>query len=446
MTLTDAQRARVAHIRACPYIPYEPTLRQWRLLLTDAQEIFYGGAAGGAKSVGLLMAALADVDNPGHNALLLRRTFQDLALPGALMDMARDWLAGTDATPIDGGRSWEFPSGATITFGYLASAHDRYRYQGTAFSCLCWDELTQFPERDYRYLFSRLRRPTRDAQVPLRVYAAGNPGGVYHDWVKARFVTNPEAGRVFISSKIADNPHLDAEAYRAALATLDPVTRRQLEHGDWEVSVSGGFIPVENLVRYPSEASGRPSESLRVRSWDLAATSDGDASAGVLIALDTTDRTYTVEDVVHVRQGPSELERTIRATAERDGTGTTIVIEQEGGSAGIMAMRDLRTRILAGYPVHPIRPTGPKIERARLVASLAAAGDIAVAEAGWTEGYIDELRGFPEAAHDDQVDATSQALHWLSRNLGNRPPAVPRGGRDREGNGVSPQSKMRIVR
>jgi len=43
------------------------------------------------------MAALQYVDVPGYAAILFRRTFRDLALPGALMDRAREWLSGTDA-------------------------------------------------------------------------------------------------------------------------------------------------------------------------------------------------------------------------------------------------------------------------------------------------------------------------------------------------------------
>lgn len=45
----------------------------------------------------LLMAALQFVSIPGYSALLLRRTYSDLALPGALMDRAFQWLDGTDA-------------------------------------------------------------------------------------------------------------------------------------------------------------------------------------------------------------------------------------------------------------------------------------------------------------------------------------------------------------
>jgi len=79
------------------YIPQAPTVKQAAFLLLPVIEAFYGGQPGGGKSSALLMAALQYVDVPGYSALLLRRTYADLALAGALMDRARSWLVGTDA-------------------------------------------------------------------------------------------------------------------------------------------------------------------------------------------------------------------------------------------------------------------------------------------------------------------------------------------------------------
>src|SRR5262249_10773747 len=79
------------------YCPSVPTPAQLQFLLTPAFEAFFGGSAGGGKSAALLMGALLFVDQPDYHALLIRRTFADLALPGAIMDRMRAWLAGSDA-------------------------------------------------------------------------------------------------------------------------------------------------------------------------------------------------------------------------------------------------------------------------------------------------------------------------------------------------------------
>ena len=66
------------------YIAETPTVKQQAFLLLDCHEALFGGAAGGGKSSALLMAALQYVDVPGYAALILRRTYADLALPGAV--------------------------------------------------------------------------------------------------------------------------------------------------------------------------------------------------------------------------------------------------------------------------------------------------------------------------------------------------------------------------
>ena len=120
------------------------------------------------------MAALAYVDVPGYRALLFRRSFPDLNLPGALMDRAREWLGGSAARWNAHDHVWTFPSGASLTFGYLENEKDKYRYQSAELQYIGFDELTQFAESQYLYLFSRLRRLAGSA-VPLRMRAASNP-------------------------------------------------------------------------------------------------------------------------------------------------------------------------------------------------------------------------------------------------------------------------------
>jgi predicted phage terminase large subunit-like protein len=144
-----------------PHIPHPP--QQAFLLLSYIPEAFYGGAAGGGKSDAGLMASLQYVDVPGYSALILRRTYADLALPGAIMDRAIEWLTNTGATKRDGGKLWEFPCPggppATLQFGYAQTHNDIRRYQGAEFQSIFVDELTHFEERTYRYAFSRLRGP-----------------------------------------------------------------------------------------------------------------------------------------------------------------------------------------------------------------------------------------------------------------------------------------------
>jgi predicted phage terminase large subunit-like protein len=389
------------------YIPISPTDKQFVFLLADnVKELFYGGAAGGGKSYALIAGALQYVDRPGYNALLLRRTFADLAKPKALMDIAFDWLSGTDAKWSGQNRRWTFPSGATLGFGYLETDRDIYQYQGGAYQYIAFDELTQFTEVQYRYLFSRLRKPI-GLNIPLRMRSASNPGGDGHEWVKQRFLTERSPNRMFIPAKLQDNPHLDQVDYTESLNELPSVMRQQLLCGDWDIRMEGGlfkrswFSIVED---YPHDAN-------IVRYWDLAATEEGDYTVGCKMA--EKDGKFYVLDVKRVRTTPMNVERVVAQCASEDGHSVLIYIEQEPGQSGNAQMDNYIRKVLLGYVTYPDKKTGNKITMALPVSASAEHGNIYILKGTYITQFLDELEAFPETTHDDQVDAMSGAFNAL---------------------------------
>lgn len=269
--MPDAWWAGDPAIRFTRWMPHVPEPPQHAYLWLNCLEAMFGGAAGGGKSDTLLMAAAQYFDVPGYAALILRRTYADLALPGAIMARSKEWWMESDLHWNDTTKTWTAPSGATLTFGYLQSDNDVYRYQSAEFQFIGIDESTQIEMWKLRYLLSRLRRPAAPdhpaeedtieeakarllSQVPLRMRSATNPGGRAHKEFKLRYVdrlpdpedpedTQAKADlRIFIPSKLADNPHVDREAYKEALAGLDPRTRKQLLDGDWSVREPGSWV------------------------------------------------------------------------------------------------------------------------------------------------------------------------------------------------------------
>lgn len=236
-----------------PYIKSKPHPKQTAFLLYEDLEAFYGGAAGGGKSEALLIAALQYVDVPGYSALIMRRSYTDLALPGALMDRAQEWLRDTPAKWNRETHSWSFPSGASLTFGYIQTPADRFRYQSAEFQYIGWDEITEFPtDEAYLFMFSRLRAkegmktPDGDS-VPLRVRSASNPVGPGTGWVRKRFLENDppaEAGheRLFLPATFNDNPSIDRDSYLRSLQQLPLATQERLIGGSWE-SIDDAAFP-----------------------------------------------------------------------------------------------------------------------------------------------------------------------------------------------------------
>ena len=377
------------------------------------------------------MAALQYAEVPGYAAIIFRRTHADLALPGALMDRSRDWLINK-AHWTDETKTWSFPSGATLTFGYLETEVHKYRYQGSEFQFCGFDELTQFSETQYKYLFSRLRR-LKGSEVPIRMRGASNPGGIGHGWVKQRFlVEGNTTGRTFIPAGLSDNPHVDQDEYRQSLSELDPVTREQLLMGDWDAGNEGQKFRREwfEIVKTA------PSKMKKVRYWDLAATEprkgyDPDWTVGCKVGR-TDDGTYYVMDIKRTRSSPAGVEALITQTTQLDGDDTEVWMEQEPGSAGVNTIDHYRRRVLPGYTFRGNRETGSKEMRANPVSSQSEAKNVKLVEGPWIGSFLDEIEAFPGGKHDDQVDAFTGAMGRLMK-------------RDRDAGGIDGTTKASIA-
>ena len=396
------------------YIPHKPTPKQLAFLLLTVPEALYGGAAGGGKSDALLMAALQYVHVPGYSALLLRKTYSDLALPGALMSRADEWLRSSSGHWRGGQKRWIFPSGASLTFGYLDHQGSEYRYQSSEFQYIGFDELTQFRENQYRYLFSRLRR-LEGQPVPLRMRSASNPGGVGHEWVRQRFVDNKgDTERIFVPATLIDNPYLDQQAYLASLSQLDPITRRQLLDGDWTARHGGDKFQRE----WFEVVDAVPVGLNKIRYWDMAATepkwgTDPDYTAGALLGLSEDGIVY-IMDVRRMRGSPGAVEKHIGLTAELDTPEVTVVMEQEPGASGVAMIDHYRRRILQSFPFYADKVSGSKEVRAGPLSSQAEAGNVKLLRGAWIGDFLDEAETFPTGEHDDMVDAISGAYNRLT--------------------------------
>jgi len=396
------------------YIREDPTDKQAALLLCNDLEVFWGGAGGGGKSSALLMAALQYFDIHGYASLILRRTFTDLSQPGALLDRARLWLSNTGASWDGMNKQWRSPEGGVLQFGYLENPGDEDRYRSAEYQCICIDEASQFEERQFLFMFSRLRRKV-EVPIPLRMRLASNPGGPGHMWLKKRYIEKEtrERGALYIPASLHENPHIDRESYIKALMHLAPIDRERILNGDWLISDSGRIFRPE----WFKTIDVIPINLLKVRYWDLAATEpakgkDPDWTAGVLMGRDAANQ-YYILDVRRLRASPLEVESFIRMTAEQDGKDTDVWMEQEPGASGVSLADHYARNVLAGFYFHPNRVSGNKRLRASPLASMAQSGNVFLYRAPSNRDFLNELEIFPDGEHDDMVDSVSGAFEKL---------------------------------
>ncbi len=435
--------------------------QQQFLLMSDIKEVFYGGAAGGGKSVCTLVSAAQYVHVPGYAALLLRENYGDLAKPGAWMDLSRQWwqdktIGGEKAEYNERDKVWRFPSGATITFGYLDSDNAVYQYDSASFHFCAVDELTAHTEFRYRFMFGRLRRPKEGplSEVPIRMRSASNPGNKGSAWVSKRFGCSKSTweGRVrdtlYIPATLVDNAkNLDVDEYRSSLAMLDPLTRAQREKGDWD-AIEGGRFKAEWFGRWRVDPALRdtmiltdgqgkeierfqPEKCGRFQTCDPAASTSAAADYFVLSTWLVTPRSNVVWWHCHrnkheIPEQVSNAQRLYRRFLPQ-----FIAVEEVGNQNSLAQL--LRC---SHNPVMVVRKAGPggkdKLAHAAGFIALAASGRVFLPEYPARDFPLDEMlseivrfTGNAKAdGHDDVIDSGSMmadALPFVRNHTGGVP-------------------------
>jgi predicted phage terminase large subunit-like protein len=160
-----------------------------------------------------------------------------------------------------------------------------------------------------------------------------------------------------------------------------------------------------------------------VRYWDLAATektelNDPDWTVGIELGRDKNDG-YWLVDAVRVRANPGDVERLLLDTAAQDGNKVKIGFGQDPGQAGKSQAQYL-VRALSSFTVTPATESGDKRTRFGPFSSQCRAGNVKILRGSWNEDLFRVLEGFPELAHDDEVDASSDTLEMLKPEMKGR--------------------------
>ena len=74
-------------------------------------------------------------------------------------------------------------------------------------------------------------------------------------------------------------------------------------------------------------------------------------------------------------------------------------------------------RALSGFTVAPAPESGDKLTRFGPFSSQCRAGNVKIRRGSWNEELFRVLEGFPDLAHDDEVDACSGALEMLNPQM-----------------------------
>lgn len=237
---------------------------------SNADIVFYGGAAGGGKTDLLLGLCLT---RQKHSIIFRRQSVQLTGIEERMAGImgSRDGYNSQDGI-------WRLPEGRVMELGSVKEPGDWIKYQGRAHDLKGFDEITHFTELQFRSLIGWLR--TDDPNIRQRVVCAGNPPtDAEGEWVKRYwapwlepshsnpakpgelrwFVTNekgedqevpgPEPvlvgedmvtpkSRTFIPSSVNDNLFLLSTGYKATLQALPEPLRSKMLSGDFNAGAA----------------------------------------------------------------------------------------------------------------------------------------------------------------------------------------------------------------
>lgn len=241
---------------------------QTEAALCQADELFYGGAAGCGKTVLLFGLSLT----AHRRSLILRRTHKEAS---RMADGIEEIVETRDGWNSQA-QTWRRPDGRVIELGGCQLEEDKQRYKGSPHDLIGFDEIVDFTESQYRFI-GGWNRSASDNQR-CRIVATGNPPTkpeglwvikYWAAWLDPRH-PNPAApgelrwyttidgretevdgrgpydagglpifarSRTFIPGRLTDNPGLAKTGYGAVLAALPEPLRSAYLEGRFDVSI-----------------------------------------------------------------------------------------------------------------------------------------------------------------------------------------------------------------
>lgn len=239
---------------------------QLQAMLSKADQLLYGGAAGGGKTA--LACGLALTQH--RRTLFIRREAAQLQ---AVIDEFSGLLGGRDG--YNGQEKvWRLPGGRQVQFGGIPYPGDETRYQGNPRDLLVVDEAANCLEDQVRFLMGWVRTtiPGQRCRVLLCTNPPTSAEGEwlirwFAPWLDPAFpspaapgelrwvamvdgheewVAGPEpvkvkgewvrpVSRTFVPAKVTDNRYLVETGYMRQLQALPEPLRSQMLHGDFLV-------------------------------------------------------------------------------------------------------------------------------------------------------------------------------------------------------------------
>jgi predicted phage terminase large subunit-like protein len=219
-------------------------------------------------------------------------------------------------------------------------------------------------------------------------------------------------GTRWVGRKAGDALHPEREP----LETLEEIRRNIGEYnfaGQYQQAPApreGGLVKRGWFQSY-SPAERPPKFDLMLQSWDTASKTTELADYSVCTTWGISDSHIYLLHVLRKKLDYPSLKRAVREQAELHRAETVLIEDKASGTQLIQELSQEGLHAIKAY-----QPEAGLNKQMRLVAQTGVIenGLVFVPDAAeWLDSYLHELTTFPAGQHDDQVDSTAQALHWI---------------------------------
>lgn len=370
-----------------PSFDLEFNPQQWKALTTEANEILYGGAAGGGKSWLMRIATiLYGLYIPGLQMYLFRRKYKDLMSnhmvgPSGYQAMLQPWVdAGKVQINLSDYRIDFFHEGkspAQLYLRHIQHDKDMYNYLGTEIHFCGIDETTLFPSNVVNFIRTRVRMGSHkldyaEIQKNLpwvkpghfpRILCGTNPGNIGHVWVKKAWIdpappevvwqapqTDGGMRRVFFPAKLWDNKALLEEDphYADRLLGAGGKLAKAMLEGSWDITDGGALDDLWDADIHVIDDVIVPEKATIYRSMDWG-TFDPSVILYTLITDGSPLKTVMGEQIFLPKNSLVVIKEIYNWDGEDEGVGNKMTADAVGKQmADFEAQVPWRDRIFSG--------------------------------------------------------------------------------------------------
>lgn len=276
----------------------------------DVDELLYGGAKGGGKTVLgcqwvvqrvseiIDLCGLRPTPTPPIVGFMGRK--QSVDFTSTTLNTWIRFIPGNIYTHLKQEKRIRLFGAADVQYGGMDDSETVKKFNSAEYAFYFIDQAEETEEQDIALIRGALRLKLNGIQPPYKGLLTANPA---QSWIKRAFITAPQKGTKFVQALPSDNPFIDAKAYVEQLKKafgFNPQLLSAYLYGSWDdLDTAFTVIPAKDINACVESGATDPRGIKRITVADIAENGED-------------------ETVIYDFEGPRVVPETAEIYAHRD--------------------------------------------------------------------------------------------------------------------------------